>query len=66
MTTLEVIILMLGIGTMNILCFLIGAKTGQKVVKGEEVTLPNVNPVKAIENYQEDRRKQRKRIIKRG
>lgn len=59
MTTLEVIILILGIGIMNILCFLIGAKTGQKVVKGEEVTLPNVNPVKALENYQEDRRQKK-------
>ena len=59
MTTLEVIILILGIGIMNILCFLIGAKTGQKVVKGEDVTLPTINPVQAINNYQEDRRQKK-------
>ena len=59
MTTLEVIILILGIGIMNILCFLIGAKTGQKVVKGEEVTLPSANPIKVMETIKEDRRQKK-------
>ncbi len=59
MSVIEIIILILGIGLMNILCFLIGAKTGQKVVKGEAVELPNINPVKAINEYQEDRRQKK-------
>jgi hypothetical protein len=59
MVVYEIIILILGVGIMNVLCFLIGAKTGQKVVKGEEVTLPTINPVKAIETYQEDRRQKK-------
>ena len=59
MTTLETLILIMGVGSMNILCFLIGTKTGQKVVKGEEVSLPNINPVKAVETYKEDRRQKK-------
>ena len=59
MSVVEIIILILGIGIMNILCFLIGAKTGQKVIKGETVELPTINPVKAIETYKEDRRQKK-------
>ena len=44
---METIILILSIGIMNILCFFIGAKVGQKVVKGEDIKLPD--PIKAIE-----------------
>lgn len=44
---METIILVISIGIMNILCFFIGAKVGQKVVKGEDIKLPN--PIKAIE-----------------
>lgn len=44
---METIILLTSIGIMNILCFFIGAKVGQKVVKGEDIKLPD--PIKAIE-----------------
>ena len=43
----------------NILCFLVGAKTGQKVSKGEEVELPK-NPVEAIREVQDMREAKRK------
>ena len=33
----------------NILCFIIGAMVGQKVVKGEDIKLPS--PVKAIKEH---------------
>ena len=36
----------------NILCFMIGAKVGQTVAKGNEVKLPSVNPVKAYKEHQ--------------
>ena len=39
----------------NILCFLIGARVGQKVVKGEEVKLPSVNPIQAYRAQQNRR-----------
>lgn len=41
----------------NILCFLIGAKTGQKVSKGEEVKFPN--PMEEYRIQQEKREAQR-------
>ena len=59
MSVIEIIILIVSIGAINILCFLIGAKTGQRVVKGEDVTLPNINPVKAVETYKEDKRQKK-------
>lgn len=43
------ILLSLAVGVLNIACFLIGAKVGQKVSKGEPIKLPEVNPVKAIQ-----------------
>ena len=36
------------ISLSNILCFVIGAKVGQTIVKGERVEMPNLNPIKAI------------------
>lgn len=48
MSTLEILILIVGIGLINVLCFLIGARTGQKTVKGEDITLPNLNPIEAV------------------
>lgn len=36
------------ISVSNILCFVIGAKVGQTIVKGERVEIPNLNPLKAI------------------
>jgi hypothetical protein len=47
MTTLLILI----VGTLNIVCFYIGAKVGQQVSKGETITTPN--PVKAIEERKE-------------
>ena len=37
----------------NILCFMIGAKVGQTVSKGDTVKLPSVNPMQAIKEHQE-------------
>lgn len=56
-------LLVLIIGTLNVVCFLIGAKVGQTVVKGEEIEMPAVNPFKAYREHQErkeaDREKER-------
>lgn len=38
-------------GAVNIFCFMIGAKVGQKVTKGEEVSLPTVNPMVVIREH---------------
>ena len=37
------------IGLLNIVCFVIGAKVGQTIVKGEKVELPKIkNPLQAV------------------
>ena len=38
-------------GLANIFCFLLGANIGQKVVKGEKVEMPNLNPLGAIREH---------------
>lgn len=53
------ILLILTVSILNVGCFLIGVKVGQKVVKGEEVELPSVNPIKAYRESQERRQAQR-------
>ena len=36
----------------NIACFVIGAKVGQKVIKGETIETPSVSPMKAYKEHQ--------------
>lgn len=48
-------ILLLVMGVLNILCFIIGAKVGQAVVKGEEVKVPNLSPLQAYKEHSKKR-----------
>ena len=50
---METILLIAVISTLNIVCFFIGAKVGQKVVKGEELKAPTVNPMTIYKEHQE-------------
>ena len=53
---MEILIILLSIAVtslFNILCFLIGVKTAQKVNKGEEVKLPTINPVEILKEHRE-------------
>lgn len=43
------------IGLTNIACFMIGAKVGQTVNKGEEIKLPTVNPLEIYREREEKR-----------
>ena len=45
------IIMLLALGTLNIVCFFIGAKIGQKVVKGEEIKAPEITIPTPIKDY---------------
>ena len=49
------VLLMAILSLSNIACFLIGAKVGQKVVKGESIEVPTVNPLKAYQKHQEEK-----------
>ena len=46
------VLLMAVISLSNIVCFVIGAKVGQTIVKGEKVVTPNLNPFKAYRENQ--------------
>lgn len=47
------IVLLLAIASLtNIACFVIGAKVGQKVVKGEPIETPTVNPMDVYRKHQ--------------
>lgn len=53
------IVLILTVSILNVGCFLIGVKVGQKVVKGEEVELPSLNLMKAYREAQNRREAER-------
>ena len=44
--------MLLGLGALNIVCFFVGAKIGQKVVKGEEIKAPEIAIPTPIRDYQ--------------
>ena len=39
------------IGVMNVLCFVVGAKVGQMVSKGEPVEMPSVDLMKPVREH---------------
>ena len=46
------ILLILVVGTLNVVCFFIGAKVGQTVAKGKEIEVPKLpNPVTAYKAH---------------
>lgn len=48
-----ILVLILAVSALNIACFFIGAKVGQRVSKGENIELPSLNPVKAVKEHNE-------------
>lgn len=55
------VFLLLVMGAVNIACFMIGARVGQKVTKGEEIQLPTVNPMELVQEQREKRAAQEER-----
>lgn len=50
------IILITVVGTLNLMCFLFGAKVGQSVAKGTEIETPTLKtPMKAMKEYQDSK-----------
>ena len=45
------IIMILCLGALNIVCFFVGAKIGQKVVKGEEIKAPEITIPTPVQDY---------------
>jgi hypothetical protein len=46
------ILLAITVGALSAVCFLIGAKVGQTVSKGETIELPSVNPLEAYRKHE--------------
>ena len=44
--------ILIALGIVNGLCFVIGAKIGRAVVRGEGIKLPSVNPVEAYRKHE--------------
>lgn len=56
------ILLVLAVGTLNIVCFLLGVKVGMSVVKGEPIKLPSIsslNPIKAYREFENNKKAER-------
>ena len=64
---METILLVLIIGILCIVCFFVGAKIGQKVVRQETIELPKLNPVEKVheilEKKEKDKEEERYKVI---
>lgn len=45
-------LLLLIMGATNIVCFIVGAKVGQTVNKGEDIKTPSINPLEAFRKHE--------------
>ena len=41
---------------VNIICFVVGARVGQKVSKGEEIKLPVINPLEDVREHNKNKK----------
>lgn len=53
---METVLIVLVVGFMCLACFIAGAKVGQTVSKGEDIKLPEANPLKAIQEHREKKK----------
>lgn len=53
---METIVTILVVGTLNVACFLVGAKVGQKTVRGETIDTPTLNPLDILQEHKEKKR----------
>jgi hypothetical protein len=53
METITVMAVIALVTFLNVCCFIIGAIVGQKVVKGEKIELPKLNPMEIYRDNQE-------------
>lgn len=57
---MDYLIIIIAISTLNMACFFVGAKVGQKVVKGESLEMPNLNPMEKIREHNSRKEAERK------
>jgi hypothetical protein len=54
------VLMILVVGTLNVVCFLIGAKVGQMTSKGEEIKMPTINPMTIYREHQDHKESEKK------
>lgn len=59
---MENLLLTIAVGALNIVCFYIGAKVGQKVSNGEPIEISMVNPMKAYREEQSRKEAEKEQI----
>ena len=52
---METILTIIAVGTLNVVCFFVGAKVGQRVAQGKEIETPNLNPIDYLHEQREKR-----------
>ncbi|MBR6689748.1 MAG: hypothetical protein IKL65_00255 [Bacilli bacterium] len=55
---METILLIAVVGFICALCFFLGAKVGQKVVRGEEIKTPKISALNPLKMYEEHKEKE--------
>lgn len=64
---METALLILAIGFINALCFVLGAKVGQKVVRGESIETPLKSPLEGLReaksNFEYRKMQERDQVI---
>ena len=55
---METILLIAVVGFICALCFILGAKVGQKVVRGEEIETPKISALNPLKMYEEHKEKE--------
>lgn len=55
------ILLITVVALINVLSFTIGAKIGQKVVRGEKIEMPKLNPMEVYKEHQERKEVEREK-----
>lgn len=59
--TEETILLITVVALINVLSFTIGAKIGQKVVRGEKIEMPKLSPMEIYREHQEKKEVEREK-----
>lgn len=55
---METVFMILAVGTLNAVCFFIGAKIGQKVSKDEPIEMPTLNPMKVVRDKRAEKERE--------
>jgi hypothetical protein len=55
---METILLIAVVGFICASCFILGAKVGQKVVRGEEIETPKISALNPLKMYEEHKEKE--------